>query len=80
MARKNVDAHIFQTDGIEHAAGCLNDSRRGIAFGGLQRQPFYNDSAQAIQFDEVCKFPGIAKGAGSGYHRVLKLDRAKFYF
>jgi hypothetical protein len=73
---KGLKAHIFQADGIEHAAGGFRDPGRWIALGRLQGKPFDDGAAQPVEIHQGAELPGIPEGSGGGHDRVLQFKAA----
>ena len=67
---ERLDAVVVQPDGIEHAAGGFDGSRRRIARPRLLRDRLGQDSAQPRDVDQPGHFPAIAERARGHRDRI----------
>src|SRR5262245_65009998 len=77
MGNEVVDAIVIQSDGIEHARGGFEGSRRRIADAGLARHRLRNDAAELGEIHDACHLARIAKCAGRDENRVLETETAE---
>ncbi len=73
LGNEFFSARVLQADGVKHARWRFDDTLRGIAETGLQRDRLGHDAAEFAEVDEFLKFFGVAERPGSGQHRVLQL-------
>ncbi len=66
LAQKRRYANVLQSDGVQHAGGGLEKSRRRIAGHRLARESFYDKPTQALEGHDVFKFDSVAKRAAGG--------------
>ncbi len=71
---KTIHPDILQTNGIEHAAGGLNDTGRWISVPWVKGYSFHNHATQSMQVDQVSKLSCVAKGPRCGHYRIVKLQ------
>ena len=69
-----LDAHILQSDGVEHARRCLHNARRGMTGHWLERDSLGNESTDPIQRDNLFKFNAVAEGAAGGEDGVGQFE------
>ena len=76
MGHKGLDPDVLETNGVYHSTRGLAHTGRTSARHGLSRKPFYDDSAQAVQIQEVSKFDTVPKGAAGGQYGIGKAQCA----
>ena len=69
---EGANPDVLQSDGIDHAAGGLDQARSLVAGHRLQRQALGDKTADAVDGDNVFKFNPIAEGSAGGNDRVAQ--------
>ena len=74
LHEKALKPHIFQTNGIEHATGGLDNPGRRVPRSGCQRYPFNHNRAKLRQGHQAGKFGSVAEGARCREHRIFQFE------
>ena len=77
LTGKGSHARVLKAHGVDHAAGNLGHTGRGVAGPGLGSATLGGDGAQLGDIEEVLELPTVAKGTGCGVDGVLHLDAAE---
>src|SRR5699024_3565002 len=70
---EHIDSRILKTNGVQHSAGSLRHSGRGIPGPGHIGHSLGHYRSQAVQSHEFTVFHSRAKSPGSSHDRVLQL-------
>src|SRR6266478_569388 len=77
MMDKMLDAVVIETDGVEHARGCLDRSRGRVAGARLARDRFGDDAAKELEIDDLGHFAGVAKRARCNQNGIAQIQAAQ---
>src|SRR6202012_414049 len=78
--KKCFDADILQSDGVDHASGGLDDARSLIAGHRLARKALGDESADAVEGDDLFKLNPVGEGSARRDDRTAQLDAGEADF
>jgi len=73
-----LHTRIGEADGVEHAATKLRHSQRGVTLARLWSHCLGDDSAEAIEIDDVVELAAKSGGAGGKKNWILESRSEQF--
>src|SRR5579883_343608 len=75
--KKCLNTYVLQSDGIDHARSSFNNARSLIACHRLTGQTFRDESADAVERNNVFEFNSVGKSPARGNDRITQLNSAE---
>ena len=69
---EGLDPDVLQPNGIDHAAGSLNQPRGLVAGHGLERQSLGDETTDSVEGNNVFKLDPVAEGSTGGNYRIAQ--------
>jgi len=65
---------VLQADGIQHSGGGFIEARRRISGHRFLGETFDDQSAEAVEVNDIFELDAVGEGAGGGDDRILEVD------
>jgi len=69
-----LHSRVGETDGVDHSALELGDTRSTRAVAAFDAHRFGDKSAKRVKFDHVGQLATVGGGAGGQQNRILEID------